>query len=177
MNENIYPPINFTLSKRGRPLKYTPEQVLEKFQEYVAWAKENPIRIRTTVQSYTTEGKSYGSDTIQEKPRLISIGGFLVHLGQIQQWWDKLDDNKRGEEFLVVKAFIRGYCEDYQKEMASNSVFNANIVSRLLGLVDKKQVEGGTSPINVTLTDPAAASGLKHALETGAQPCKPKNEE
>ena len=48
---------------------------------------------------------------------------------------------KRGEEFSRVKSSIRTYCEDYQKEMASAEIFNANIISRLLGLADKQMVK------------------------------------
>ena len=146
---DVYPPFNYKL---GRPLKYKPDELLEKFGEYVNWAREHPIPIVRKVTSRTTEGKTYGTDTEENKPRLISIGGFLVFLGAGSDWWQSLDreDRKRHEEFARVKSFIRGYCEDYQKEMASADVFNANIISRLLGLADKKEVENkGTSTIVV----------------------------
>ena len=146
-NYDVYPPFNFKL---GRPLKYKPDELLEKFAEYVTWAKEHPIPIVRKVTSTTTEGKVYGSDTEEHKPRLLSIGGFLVFIGAERSWWDNLNEGKRGEEFLRVKAIIREFCEDYQKEMASAEIFNANIISRLLGLADKKEVENmGTSTIVV----------------------------
>ena len=41
----------------------------------------------------------------------------------------------------AVKDLIREFCEAYQKEMAAAGIFNSNIISRLLGLVDKQQQE------------------------------------
>lgn len=141
MNENIYPPVRFNL---GRPLKYTPKQLAEKFVEYVNWADEHPIRIKTTETSTSVQGIPYGKEAVEEKPRLVSVGGFCVWLGELRQWWDGLDREgaKHREEFSAVKSLIREYCEKYQKEMASSGLFNANIISRLLGLADRQQVEG-----------------------------------
>jgi len=140
--DNIYPPFNYTL---GRPLKYKPDEMLEKFQDYVSWAKGNPISIEKNVVNTTTKGETYKSDSVETKPRLISIKGFLVFLGAGSDWWQSLDREgaKRAEEFSRVKSFIRDYCESYQSEMASADIFNANIVSRLLGLADKKDITSG----------------------------------
>ena len=52
-----------------------------------------------------------------------------------------MKEGKRGEEFLKVKEKIKNYCESYQKEMAAAGIFKENIISRLLGLKDKKEVE------------------------------------
>lgn len=137
MIENAYPPVNFP--KQGRPLKYTPKQLQEKFEEYVNWCKENPIRVGTETIGTTTDGRTYGTDSKEEKPRLVSIGGFLVFIGSTWDWWKDLDQSKTN--FSEVKGFIRAYCEEYQKAMASAGIFNGNIVSRLLGLADKQQTE------------------------------------
>lgn len=139
-SENYYPPFNYKL---GRPLKYKPDEMLVKFREYVTWAKDNPISIEKNVVNTTTKGDTYRSDAVETKPRLISIKGFLVFLGAGSDWWQSLDreDAKRKEEFSRVKSFIRDYCENYQSEMASAEIFNANIVSRLLGLADKQMVK------------------------------------
>lgn len=138
LNENIYPPVNFKL---GRPLKYTPEELNKKFLEYVDWAQKHPIKIRTSVEGTSVNGANYGTTTTEEKPRLVSIGGFLVFLGVTKQWWSDLDKSKKGD-FSDLKALVRDFCEAYQKEMASAGMFKENIISRLLGLADKQQVEG-----------------------------------
>ena len=139
---DVYMPFNFKL---GRPLKYKPDELLVKFQEYITWAKDHPIPIVKKVTNTTTKGDTYGSDSLETKPRLLSIGGFLVFIGAGSDWWQSLDreDAKRKEEFSRVKGFIREFCQSYQSEMASAEIFNANIVSRLLGLADKKDITSG----------------------------------
>lgn len=148
MEYDVYMPFNYKL---GRPLKYKPDELLEKFQEYVTWAREHPIPIVKKVTNTTTKGDTYSSDATEHKPRLLSVGGFMVFLGAERSWWESLDrdDRKRCKEFAVVKTIIRDFCDDYQKEMASAEIFNANIVSRLLGLADKKDITSGGDKFNI----------------------------
>lgn len=144
-NYDVYMPFK---GKLGRPLKFKPEELIEKFREYVTWAKKHPIEIVRKVTSKTTKGDTYGSDTEEKKPRRLSIGGFLVFIGADRNWWNHLDEGKRGEDFLRVKTLIREYCESYQKEMAAAEIFNAQIISRLLGLADKKDITSGGEKID-----------------------------
>lgn len=137
-NQNLYPPVKF--KELGRPLKYTPKQLAEKFAEYVDWCRKNPIVVGTKTENTSVEGIAYGAKTYEEKPRLVSIGGFLVYIGATKQWWADLDNSKKAS-FSDLKAHIREFCEAFQKEMASANVFNGNIISRLLGLADKQQVD------------------------------------
>lgn len=155
-NDNIYPPFVNPL-KIGRPLAYTPEELAEKFEDYVRWAIENPI-----VTSYTEIGVS-GKNSFEKKheeisPRLISIGGFLSYIGKEDGWWAQLPKRQDGERFVRVKAAIKNYCETFQKEMASAGVFNANIISRLLGLTDKSEVEHKGITLNVTASEEGASN-------------------
>lgn len=160
----------------GRPLKCTPEELLEKFKEYVQWCQDNPILTKVRLDARSVEGIAYGNTTTEEKPRMISVSGFCIFIGVTLRWWGELENGKRKKEFSAVKDLIREFCEDYQKEMAANHIFNANIISRLLGLADKKQVEA-TTPISLTLASPKAMEGLKGAIATGAEPRKPQDEE
>lgn len=121
----------------GRPLKYTPEQLLDKFAEYVCWCDQNPIVTRAELvypNGNNGTNKEY-------KPRYLSIGGFLIFIGGYEEWWRQLDGLKRGKEFLRVKGIIKDYCTQYQLEMASAGLLKQNIISRLLGLTDKKEVQ------------------------------------
>lgn len=167
-NENLYPPVRFP--KMGRPLKFTPSQLQEKFVEYVQWCRDNPIVLGTRVENTSVDGTPYGSLTREEKPRLVSIGGFLVYIGATRRWWGELDDSK--VDYSGVKDLIREFCESYQKEMAAAGIFNGNIISRLLGLAEKKQVEG-VAPITLELDSKKALDGLKTAIANGATPRKP----
>lgn len=137
---DMYPPFMYA-KEVGRPLSYKPKELLEKFVDYIEWAKAHPIEniYETSGTSFT--GDSYGNTNKNFKPRLISIGGFLVFIGKTESWWKMLEEGKRAEEFLKVKENIKNYCESYQKEMAAAGIFKENIISRLLGLKDKKEVE------------------------------------
>ena len=107
---------------------------------------------RTSGTSYT--GDSYGNTNKNLKPRLISIGGFLVFIGKTESWWKNLEEGKRADEFLKVKEKIKNYCENYQKEMAAAGIFKENIISRLLGLKDKQEVENTGEGIRIVVNSP-----------------------
>ena len=125
----------------GRPLHYTPKQLAEKFEEYIKWCEENVMEFEEEESGYNHQG-SVGKRKRTYQHRLISVHGFLVFIGKTSRWWGELSNGKQGERFSVVKENITAYCEDYQKEMAAAGVFNANIISRLLGLADKKELTG-----------------------------------
>ena len=120
---------------RGKPVRYTPDELEAKFIEYVKWCDEHPIEVTTT----TTYANGNWSEVVEKKPRLICLTGFELFAGVDASWWSYLNTRKRAEEYIKVKAKIKNMCEMYQKEMASAGVFNANIISRLLGLADKQQ--------------------------------------
>lgn len=122
----------------GRPLKYTPKRLAEKFAEYVQWCKDHPFNIRNR----TDYANGYAENN-ETRPRYISITGFQLFIGCTDSWWANLDDGVHGEEFLRVKAQIKKFCEQYQIEMASTGQMKENIISRILGLADKKQVSAG----------------------------------
>lgn len=137
--ENAYPPFRNPYKQTGRPLHRTPEELAAEFEKYVGWCQDNPIRV-TKSASGNTGDTPFDRDEVETKPRLVSIGGFLVWLGEDERWWRELDKGTFGDEFSRVKARVRVYCEEYQKTMASSGVFKENIISRLLGLSDKKEV-------------------------------------
>lgn len=128
-------PFNYKL---GRPLKYTPSELLDKFAEYVQWCHDHPLA------DYSTTRYANGNFAHVEepKPRRISIDGFLVFVGGSDRWWSELKNGKEGENFSKVKDAIKKYCETSQTDMAAAGLLKENIISRLLGLADRQQVDG-----------------------------------
>lgn len=125
----------------GRPLHFTPKQLAEKFGEYVKWCEDNVMVFEEKQKGL--QGNGYVDKTTKTfKQRLISVHGFLVFIGKTSRWWGELSNGKHGDKFSVVKTQITEYCEDYQKELAATGHYNANIISRLLGLADKKELTG-----------------------------------
>lgn len=120
----------------GRPPKYTPEELAQKFAEYVEWCKEHPYK----EESRTDYANGYAAYKAA-KPRRISVAGFQLFVGCSDSWWEDLDKSKNhGAEFSAVKAQIKKYCETAQIDMAAAGFLKENIISRLLGLADKKAV-------------------------------------
>lgn len=161
-NFDVYPEFKNPLI--GRPLSYKPAELAEKFVEYIEWAKNHPIVI-----TETEEGEKMGKTTdiviTKTKPRLVSISGFLVFLGKQWNWWCELDHSKQAAAFLRVKQCVREYCEHYQTEMATIEMFNANIISRLLGLADKREVDAKVSGVTVNVTSQESAQVLQDIID------------
>lgn len=146
---NEYPEFKATL---GRPLKYTPQELLDKFAEYVEWCKAHPLA-NVMDSSGESNGNPYSRREVFVKPRMISIRGFMVHLGTSLDYWDKLHTGKQGVAFFRVKKQIESFCQDQQIQMASSGVYKENIIARLNGLTDKKEVKTeGEQTINVVET-------------------------
>lgn len=123
----------------GRPPKYTPKQLVEKFEEYVKWSEEHPY----TDDSKVTYANGNYAASSAAKPRRLSIAAFQLYVGCSDTWWEDLDKSKNyGKEFTAVKTYIKKYCETSQTNMASAGLLKENIISRLLGLADKQQVDG-----------------------------------
>ena len=129
--------VEFHPQKRGRPRKFKPIELLEEFKNYIQDRMSNPI-----IEKEEENGKTgiHPNCKTKEKkhPQLLSVADFCVFLGCSRNWWNELPD-----EFLGVKAHISTYIDNFQLKGASIGVFNANIVSRLLGLKDKTEFSGG----------------------------------
>ena len=133
--EGLFVPFN--AGKKGRPRKHTPQSLLKEFEDYVNDRMSRPIEIIETEEGFI--GKSRIDKTKTKSiPHPMSIRDFCVHLGVGDSWFRQLP-----EEFSSVKAYIQGFLEDYQLKGAQAGVFNANIVARLLGLADKKDITSG----------------------------------
>jgi hypothetical protein len=129
--------VEFHPKKRGRPRKFKPIELLDEFQNYIQDRMSNPIIEKEEESGYT--GNHVSAKTKEKShPQLLSVADFCVFLGCSRNWWNELPD-----EFLGVKSHISTYIDNFQLKGASIGVFNANIVSRLLGLKDKTEFSGG----------------------------------
>lgn len=133
--DNIYPPFNYVF---GRPLKYTPDELIEKFAEYVLWCKDNPIKVE--VQETGIRGNNIvDAKKVEYKPRFLNLRGYLNYIGGSDVYWSQLENGRLKVEFSKVKRAISQYIQSYQLEYAAAGVFKENIVSRLNGLTDKQE--------------------------------------
>lgn len=127
-------------SKHGRDKLFTsPELLWEAACEYFQWCDENPWETKQTVTK--TNGKE-----VREAPtsRPYSLSGLCLYLNANQWWWHQFKaglDDKDDKDFSHIISRIEDIIETQQFEGATVGVFNANIISRKLGLADKQQQE------------------------------------
>lgn len=135
---------------RGKALRYTPEQIAEQFEGYIADLTEHPIVVTTT---YQTAAQGVGDEGVSKRenrqtrtfPASPTISDFCQRwLGKSLRWWSELDktkDEDKRERYIQVKALIAAYCRKVKLNGAEVGIYNANIVARELGLAEKQQVE------------------------------------
>lgn len=131
-------------SKHGRDRLFaSPQMLLEAALEYFAWCDENPwISSETTTKktnNVTTENTTKNKPT--QRPYLIE--GLTLYCCATLSWWRNfkanLDPDNRpiDKDFMSVMEEIEQIVYNQQLEGATVGVFNANIIARKLGLVDK----------------------------------------
>lgn len=146
-------------SEGGRPPAYeTPEILRHSCDEYFQWCDDNPLLERVTNFAAKT-GRYYASDVPRRRP--YTQGALCLYLGICRMTWHNLG---KKEEFKAVVDEVNA--EIYEQKFAGATVgfFNANIIARDLGLVDKQEVtdpNGGGPILKITATmTPAEAAEL-----------------
>lgn len=129
-----------TRSKHGRDAIFTdPKVLLAAAYEYFEWNSKNPWARNEAIKSGENTGKIIKVPV--ERP--LTIEGLTGFFGTTKKYLNnfekRLDQND--EDFLPVIHHIREVITRHQTEGAIVGAFNANIISRLLGLVDKSAVD------------------------------------
>ena len=129
----------------GRPLKYTPEQIEQKFAEYVEQNKQCTFYRNELIKS----GDKAGEVIRVEVPAPLTIVGFCVYLGITKQTFYELLENK-DKGFSDILHACKHYIEQNQLAGAAAGVFNPMIIARLLGLQENQRHEIAT-PDKITI--------------------------
>jgi len=119
-------------SKDGRDTTYSPDELMEVFNQYSQWVLDNPLQEQQIVKY---------KDTFERvdvpKMRPFSIQGFC-NFAEIMEKTFRNYENR--EEFLPITARIRSVIENHQFEGAASGFLNPNIIARKLGLADNSNV-------------------------------------
>lgn len=121
----------------GKPRSYSPDTLAKKALEYFEWVKDNPL----------TEEKISGGDVFKlNKMRAMTIRGFCLFAGISVQTFLNYEKDER---YFDVSTRVRDIIYTQKFEGASADLFNANIIARELGLVDKTDLAIKTIPEDV----------------------------
>ena len=135
--------------KNGRDYKYQPEELWNEFVQYSEWVESNPLH-EQKVFSFQ------GEITTHEMPKMraMTLTGFCL-FADISI--DTLHNYRQSKDFIAITTRIEGAIYQQKFEGASADLLNANIISRELGLADKRDLsstDGTMSPTSPkTLAD------------------------
>lgn len=117
----------------GRPRKVkTPEELWEKFLQYKKETEANPY-VREYVETHSG-GKTKINKVTTPVP--LSMMGLCVYLEVGEEYLRQLPP-----EFSGVIQKIKVVTGEQQYRYASMGVYKENIISRMLGLADRKEVQ------------------------------------
>lgn len=121
-------------SKHGRDKIFeNPESLLQAAGEYFDWADKNPWHRNEAVKS----GESAGLIIEVPVQRPLTLKALCHFLDVDFTTWQLY---KKREGFVDAVSSIKEFIYNQKLEGAICSIFNANIISRHLGLVDRQDV-------------------------------------
>jgi hypothetical protein len=145
------------LPEFGRPPKFkTAKELMDKFIEYVRTVDEMPIRVSQTVRKKGKKDVDANSESLLNLvAHPLSIREFCLFAG-ISNWSEfKSRERHQSGDFLIVITRIEDYTVNQQINGAMSGLYNANIVARLNGIVEKTEITGkdGKDLIPAQMTD------------------------
>jgi len=120
------------------PKKYNPKSLWAAAERYFAWCDENPWIIKEAIKGGTSAGEIV--DVPTQRP--YSVEALCRFLNISIQTFENYSKREGYETFFEVCSHIRAVIDNQYFEGGMVGVFNANIVTRKLGLADKKELEG-----------------------------------
>lgn len=123
---------------RPKGTKYiaTPELMIELFNQYRVWVKENPFKIKDWVGGL-------GKEVIREKERPLTLEGFENYcydkgvIKSIGHYFSNL--NNQYADFLSICSHIRKIIREEQISGGMAGIYNPSITQRLNSLVEKTE--------------------------------------
>jgi len=123
-------------TKHGRDKIFeSPEIFIESSYDYFDKCDENPWNKMEVVKSGDNAGQLLPVPT--QKP--YTLKGLCIFLGITEQTFLNYEKEESYKDFFEVFTHVRNIIENNQLEGATVGAYNANIVGRLLGLVDRVQ--------------------------------------
>lgn len=136
-------------SKHGRDKLFSsPNLMWEAACEYFQWCNDHPF-YRAENKIVSNGGNSGSSVELHKEPvkRPYTMEGLTLFLGCALSYFRSFKATTTDKDFLTVIEQIQQTVYDQQFGGATSGFFNANIISRALGLIDKQDVTSGGEKI------------------------------
>lgn len=144
--------------KDGRELIYKePSELLDAAYKYFDWCNNNPIKKDEVLKG----GVRAGYIVKVKTDRPYTLIGLCNHIGIGKRTFD---DYCNRNDFSPITTHIREIIQQNQIEGAMVGTYKENIVARLLGLVDKKEIES-TGGLTINVTTDKAKDNIKKLQE------------
>lgn len=134
-------------SKHGKDKLFAaPELLWEAACEYFDWCDNNPYLKHEVIKG----GQYVGQIVDIPTQRPYSLSGLLLYIGANEAYWRQFKAANH-KDYSTVISDIENVIETQQFEGAIVGVFNANIVSRKLGLIDKADITSGGESVGLKI--------------------------
>ena len=121
-------------SEHGREKLFaTPELLQKAVEEYFNWIDGHPLYLADVIRS----GDAAGTIVKIPKQRPYTLTGLCIYLGASESWWKEFRKNPK--DFLSIVTRTEEIIRTQKLEGAAIGAFNANIIARDLGMVDKQE--------------------------------------
>lgn len=158
----------------GRPRFFTPDEFEQAWIDYFKWCDDNPWVKNEAIKSGDNAGKIIPIPTA----RPYSEIGFCAFHGLGEHYINHLgnrletQDDEESQQLAYILTRARAKCRSQKFEGAAVGAFNANIIARDLGMVDKSELKHDGIPepaqapvINVYTSAPPMAGSEDEIAE------------
>lgn len=130
--------------KHGRNFKYTPAKLWAEAVKYFEWISPQVWNKKEAIKGGDMAG------TLVDVPTStpMSIKGFCLFSDISHQTFLNYE-SAENKDFVEVTSRIRAIIESKQFEGATVGAYNANIIARTLGLVDKQDITSKGDNISI----------------------------
>lgn len=147
-------------ASHGRTATFaTADELLNAAYDYFQWSDDNPWQKVEQMKRPTITKDRVGDVEISTVHSIVhlpmvrpyTLKGLCLHLGAGESWWRELKQAKSNDAaFLEALSRIEDIIYTQKFEGAVVGAFNANIISRDLGLIDKKSLDAKVSVEQIT---------------------------
>lgn len=122
----------------------TPENLWEAALEYFKWAEDNPLYRNDAIRSGDKAGELI--QTPIDRP--LTVEGMCIFFGVTTQTFQNYASNSEEyKDYFVIATQIKEILRDQKLSGAVVGNYKENIVARLLGMADKKEVTSSMSVV------------------------------